>query len=343
MAADPVLAVVPLGTPPWPTLDPFLFAVHHLDAYPAGTEAMGPAASLAGRNIGMDFAGTDGWRMYHGDVIPGFPRHPHRGFETVTIARQGLIDHSDSMGATARFGHGDCQWMTAGEGVVHSEMFPLVHRDRGNPAELFQLWLNLPRADKMAPPHFTMLWDHTVPTLTLPDGSGRVTEVRVYAGAWGEVSPPAPPPNSWASKPDAAVAIWTLRIPPNGRVTLPAAPAGVNRVVYVFAGSGVHVAGAAATPPSAVQLRPDAEVELVNGAAESEVLVLQGRPIGEPVVQHGPFVMNTQGEIRQAMLDYQRTQFGGWPWPVDGPAHSRDQGRFAIHADGRREEPGTEG
>ena len=110
---DPVLQTVPLGLH-WPTIDPFLFCAHHDDAYPAGNDHLGPDASLDGREIGMDFAGKDGWRMYHGDVVPGFPQHPHRGFETVTYVRKGLIDHSDSLGATARFGRGDVQWLTAG-------------------------------------------------------------------------------------------------------------------------------------------------------------------------------------------------------------------------------------
>ncbi|MCU0659847.1 MAG: pirin family protein, partial [Polyangiaceae bacterium] len=107
-------------------MDPFLFCVHHDDAYPAGNERLGPATSLAGRNIGSDFAGKDGWNMYHGDVVPGFPQHPHRGFETVTVVRRGLVDHSDSMGARARYGGGDTQWLTAGKGIVHAEMFPLL-------------------------------------------------------------------------------------------------------------------------------------------------------------------------------------------------------------------------
>src|SRR5262245_7806718 len=124
---------------PWTTLVPFLFCVHHVDGYPAGNEQMGPAASLEGREMGMDFGGIDGWRMYHGEVVPGFPAHPHRGFETVTIVRRGLIDHADSLGAAARFGGGDVQWVTAGKGIVHSEMFPLLERDTPNPLELFQI------------------------------------------------------------------------------------------------------------------------------------------------------------------------------------------------------------
>jgi len=96
--SDPVLQVSPLGNR-WQTLDPFLFCVHHIDLYPKGNDQFGPAASLAGHDIGQDFENRDGWRMYHGDVVPGFPQHPHRGFETVTIVRKGYIDHSDSLGA----------------------------------------------------------------------------------------------------------------------------------------------------------------------------------------------------------------------------------------------------
>src|SRR5215813_3618843 len=153
---DVITKVEPLAFP-WVTADPFLFCVHHDDAYPKGNEAMGvDPPALVGRNMGSDFVVKDGFRMYHGEVVPGFPQHPHRGFETVTIARRGYIDHSDSLGAAARFGRGDVQWLTAGGGIVHSEMFPLLDRDRPNPLELFQIWLNLPAADKMVEPHFAM-------------------------------------------------------------------------------------------------------------------------------------------------------------------------------------------
>src|SRR5919112_1973907 len=162
MNQDPILNVAPLSFP-WQTKDPFLVCVHHVDLYPQGNERLGPAASLEGRNIGQDFAGKDGWRMYHGDAVPGFPQHPHRGFETVTIVRRGLIDHSDSLGAAARFGRGDVQWLTAGKGIVHSEMFPLLDQKKPNPLELFQIWLNLPRADKLVDPFFTMFWEGDIP------------------------------------------------------------------------------------------------------------------------------------------------------------------------------------
>ena len=161
-STDPVLQAVPLGAQ-WPTIDPFLFCAHHDDAYPAGTDALGPDAELTGREIGADFAGVDGWNMYHGQVVPGFPQHPHRGFETVTYVRRGFIDHADSLGAAARFGRGDVQWLTAGKGVVHSEMFPLLDSEGPNDLELFQIWLNLPADDKMAEPYFTMLWHDDIP------------------------------------------------------------------------------------------------------------------------------------------------------------------------------------
>src|SRR3989454_9582475 len=131
------MIIKPLGTP-WETPDPYLFCMYHKDAYPAGNQQLGPAALLAGRNIGQDFEGKDGWRMYHGSTVPGFPQHPHRGFETVTIMRRGFIDHSDSLGATARFGQGDVQWLTAGEGGFHSGKFPPPQPDGAKTHTPFQ-------------------------------------------------------------------------------------------------------------------------------------------------------------------------------------------------------------
>jgi len=331
MSDHVIVGVEPLGFP-WETADPFLFCVHHDDAYPAGNEQLGPAASLAGRALGRDFAGVDGWRMYHGQVVPGFPQHPHRGFETVTLARRGFIDHSDSLGATARFGRGDAQWMTAGRGIVHSEMFPLLDRDRPNPVELFQIWLNLPRADKLVEPHFAMFWRGDIPTV-----SAAGVSVTVVAGQLGDAVPPRPPPHSWASRPDTDVAIWTIALAENTRWTLPAAAARVHRVLYFFRGDHLRAAGRALPRSSAIRLRPDVDVALESGPGAAELLLLQGRPIGEPVAQHGPFVMNSPAEIHNAFIDYRDTQFGGWPWPSDEPTHPRDAGRFARHADGRDE------
>ena len=335
---DPVIETLALGFP-WVTRDPFLFCVHHLDHYPAGNEHLGPVASLEARDIGMDFSGADGWSMYHGSTVPGFPQHPHRGFETVTFMRQGTIDHSDSLGATARFGRGDAQWLTAGRGIVHCEMFPLLDRTGPNPSELFQIWLNLPAADKMVEPYFTMLWREQVPQVALTDDAGHVAEVTVVAGGFGDVVPPPPPPDSWASKPDAEVAIWQIRLDGHAPVTLPpTAHAATVRTLYVFAGS-VDLAGRTLPAPVGAVLRSDDPLELRAGPEGAELLVLQGRPIGEPVAQYGPFVMNDRAGIEQAFDDYRRTGFGGWPWAVDDPVHPGGTGRFAVHPDGHREHP----
>lgn len=331
-----VVSVEHLGFP-WRTWDPFLFCVHHNDNYPKGNELMGPAAPLSGRNLGQDFSYRDGWSMYHGRQIPGFPRHPHRGFETITLVRSGVIDHADSLGATARFGGGDCQWMTAGTGIEHAEMFPLRQRESDNPLELFQIWLNLPAKNKHVAPYFTMLWADGHPRFGFEDDQGRQTEVVVVAGRLGDARGAPPPPDSWASNPENSVNVWTIRMDPGAKWTIPASAPGLNRCLYFFEGPVLTLGGH--TLPSSVVARLTSEdaVELVNGPETSELLLLEGRPINEPVAHHGPFVMNTNEEIRQAFVDYRAGKFGTWPWPDSAPVHAREKGRFAVHADGRVE------
>jgi quercetin 2,3-dioxygenase len=338
---DAVLDLVPLGMP-WATADPFLFCVHHVDHYPAGTAQLAPDASLlSGRPLGNDFGGIDGWRMYHGLTVPGFPQHPHRGFETVTFVRRGYIDHSDSLGATARFGRGDVQWLTAGRGVVHSEMFPLLDQDGPNPLELFQIWLNLPAANKLVDPYFTMLWADELPHLRITDDAGRAVDVTVIAGTLGDLRPPAPPPDSWASRDESDLAIWHIVLAPGAQWELPAAAsAATTRTLYVFDGS-LRVDDRDVGATNAALLRADATPTLTAGTEGAEALMLQARPIGEPVAQYGPFVMNDRAGIEQAFADYRATGFGGWPFPVDDPVHGHDAARFARHPDGRLEHPGS--
>jgi redox-sensitive bicupin YhaK (pirin superfamily) len=352
MSAPSIIQIHKLGFP-WETIDPFLFCVYHDDAYPRGNAEFGPDASLAGRHMGSDFAGKDGWRMYHGMTVPGFPSHPHRGFETVTVVRKGLIDHSDSLGAAARFGGGDVQWLTAGKGIVHSEMFPLLDSTAPNPLELFQIWLNLPARSKFAEPHFTMFWSEDIPHRVFTDDAGNTTEVSCIAGRLHEdgadeqaagssddtdVRPLPPPPDSWASQPGSDVAIWTIRMASGARWTLPAATGeATRRKLYFFKGDKVSIDGQGIDQFAGIELRATQAVELLNGPQPSEFLLLQGRPIGEKVAQYGPFVMNSEQELKQAFADYQQTQFGGWPWPDTAPVHGAEKVRFARHADGRVE------
>lgn len=328
--------IKPLGFT-WETKDPFLFCVHHLDNYPAGNDQMGPDASLAGRNLGQDFTTKDGWRMYHGETVPGFPAHPHRGFETVTVVLNGFVDHSDSHGAAGRYGNGDVQWMTAGSGLQHSEMFPLLNKIKPNQLELFQIWLNLPKAKKFAQPYFNMLWAEDIPVVSEKDKNGKITEVTIIAGKVGDISAPAPAPDSWANEPENEVGIWLIKMEANAEWTIPSASIEVNRSLYFYRGTTINIAGVTIESYHSVDLLADQKVIIENGNEAAYLLLLQGKPINEPVVQHGPFVMNSAAEIQDAFNDYRKTQFGGWPWPRYDNVHSREMGRFAKYSDGREE------
>jgi redox-sensitive bicupin YhaK (pirin superfamily) len=331
-----ILNIKPLGFT-WETQDPFLFCVHHLDNYPEGNEHMGPAASLTGRNLGQDFTTKDGWRMYHGETVPGFPAHPHRGFETVTVVLNGFVDHSDSHGAAGRYGNGDVQWMTAGSGLQHSEMFPLLDKNKPNPLELFQIWLNLPKAKKFAKPFYTMLWAEDIPMHKEKDKNGKLTEVTVIAGKIADVTASAPAPDSWASEPENEVGIWLIKMEANAQWTIPAAPLEVNRSLYFYRGATITIGGVTIESYYSVDLLADQKVIIENGSKDAFLLLLQGKPINEPVVQHGPFVMNSAKEIQDAFNEYRKTQFGGWPWSRYDNVHSRETGRFAKYSDGREE------
>ncbi|MBD81213.1 MAG: pirin [Crocinitomicaceae bacterium] len=337
---DPIVRIRPLGFQ-WETLDPFLFCVHHEDKYPEGNAEMGPDESLlSGRQIGQDFVVKDGWRMYHGSKVPGFPGHPHRGFETITVVREGMVDHADSMGASGRYGNGDVQWMTAGKGVQHSEMFPLISQEKGNPMELFQIWLNLPARSKMVAPHFKMLWSEEIPILTERDSSGKKTTIEVMAGSLSGKTPESPPPNSWAFPKENQVGVWNISMEQGASWTLPKTEKGINRTVYYYKGSHLTINSKSVNEYHAVDVLSDQSLELKSGDSPAKILILQGKPIGEPVVQHGPFVMNTREEIQQTFMDYQKDEFGGWPWPRRDQVHDRNKGRFAKHADGKLEERG---
>lgn len=330
MKNSPILQIFPLGFP-WQTQDPFLFCVYHLDHYPKGTLTMGPNPELLkGRTLGNDFTLKDGWRMYHGSTIPGFPYHPHRGFETITIVNKGYCDHSDSLGAAGRFGEGDVQWMTAGRGVQHSEMFPLLNMESDNPLELFQIWLNLPKANKFVDPHFKMLWHEDIPVIKEENA-----QIKVIAGTYKEVEANEPAPNSWAAKPDNEVAIWNIHVEANTEYRLPKAASLVTRTLYFYKGSEITLGDQKVNPNFGIALDPSQELHIKNGNEKAHFLLLQGKPIDEPVAKHGPFVMNTQQEIQQAMEEYRLTQFGGWPWPQPDNVHEREKGRFAKYPSGQ--------
>lgn len=332
-----ILNIEPLGFP-WKTQNPFLFCAYHYDNYPEGNTKMGVNSKhLEGRHIGNDFYKKDGWRMYHGEEIPGFPYHPHRGFETITINHQGVVDHADSLGATGRFMEGDVQWMTAGKGIQHSEMFPLMKTNARNPLEIFQIWLNLPSASKFVEPHFKMLWKEDIPIITKTDKNGQKTEIQLITGNLFNTNGLEPAPNSWAHNPQNAIGIYTLKLQANAEITLPKTDENAHRTLFLYASNGVTIEGAPVKNEHYIEVLAGEPITVINEDKEARFLVLEGKPINEPVVQHGPYVMNTVEEIKETMRDYGRTQFGGWPWPEKETVHPTNKGRFAKHADGREE------
>ena len=334
---NPIKSVKPLGFQ-WETQDPFLFCVHHEDYFPKGNDEMGPEQEyLKGRHMGDDFIIKDGFRMYHGKKVPGFPGHPHRGFETVTVVRKGIVDHADSLGAAGRYGNGDVQWMTAGKGVQHSEMFPLLKKEEENTLELFQIWLNLPKANKMVDPYFKMLWRESIPNYENNDENEKKTVVEVIAGKLEDKTAQAPPPDSWAADEKNEVVIWNIKMESGAKWKLPAASKEINRTLYFYEGDTLTLNDQTIDSYKMVEVYADHEIELNAGEEAASILVLQGKPIGETVMHYGPFVMNTKEEIKQAFDDYHETQFGGWPWPRYDQIHDREKTRFAKHADGTEE------
>jgi redox-sensitive bicupin YhaK (pirin superfamily) len=327
-----ILSNKPLPTAgPYPTGDPYLFCVYHKDSYPAGNGKM----EAPRRGNGQDFSPNQPYRMYHGTKVPGFPQHPHRGFETITATIEGLIDHADSAGNGGRYGEGDLQWMTAGAGIVHSEMFPLLKTDEPNPLRFFQIWLNLPAKSKFVKPAFGMFWANTVPVYTSDDGKVKATLWVGHNYLGVRKNPNMPPPDSWASDESNDVVLSHITIQPGGKFTLPKAhESSVNRSLYYIEGnSGSLVDGNLIGAKVSLTLNPNEEVLLEvpeTATVAGEFLWMQGKPISEPVAQYGPFVMNTQQEIAQAFSDYHRTEFGGWPWPRDDMVFPAEKGRFAL-------------
>jgi len=319
----------------WKTQDPFLVCAFHHDDYPKSNGNFGPATSLAGRNIGADFEIKDGFRMYHGDKVPGFPVHPHRGFETITLVRQGFVDHADSLGSFGRYGHGDVQWMTAGGGIQHSEMFPLLHEDKENTFELFQLWINLPKKNKMVNPEFKMFWSEQIPCVEV-DG----VVVDVIAGTFNGVKAITPPQYSWAHDEQNEVAVWLITLQPGASIEIPKSSQILNRSLFHFRGGNIKVADQNASAMTGFELDATMSCE-IEAESKAEILIIQGRPINEPVSQHGPFVMNSDEEIVKALSDYRKTQFGGWPWDRRDVVHGSDPQRFGKHPNGQKDIPGS--
>ncbi len=228
----------------------------------------------------------------------GVGEHPHRGFETVTIVYEGEVEHRDSTGAGGTIGPGDVQWMTAASGILHEEYHSPTFAAKGGNFEMVQLWVNLPATYKKVPPGYQTLLDKDIPTVGLPDGVGTV---RVIAGDYDGHKGPA--------RTFTPIDVWDVRLKARHRAVL-ALPEGHTLAIVVLAGE-VEVNGTETAVEAEVILfdRNGGSVT-VEANTDAKVLILSGAPINEPVVAQGPFVMNTVGEIKQAMLDFQSGKFG---------------------------------
>jgi quercetin 2,3-dioxygenase len=236
-----------------------------------------------------DFAPTDERR--------GVEEHPHRGFETVTIVYQGELEHRDSAGNQGRLGPGDVQWMTAGSGVVHEELHERGFARRGGTFEVAQLWVNLPAAHKLTPPRYQELSGGHIPVVTLPGGA----YVRVIAGECGGIA--------GVARTVTPLNVWDVRIAAGRRAELEI-PAGHNAVVALLRGEATLDGQERLAGPQSVLLGRDGDRVVVAAESDAGLLLLTGEPLDEPIASYGPFVMNTEAEIRQAIEDYRAGRMG---------------------------------
>ena len=236
--------------------------------------------------------------MYHGKTVPGFPAHPHRGFETVTIVYKGEVAHRDSTGQGGVIGPGDVQWMTAASGILHEEFHSETFTRSGGTLDMVQLWVNLPAKDKMSAPGYQAIPNPTIPAVTLPERAGTV---RVIAGEYAGHTGPA--------RTFSPMNVWDVHLNAGAHVNLPAAE-GWNTVIVVLHGTARINGQTIAREAQMVLLNRDGNEFTLEADSDAILLLLSGEPIDEPIVGHGPFVMNTQDEINQAITDFNSGRFG---------------------------------
>jgi redox-sensitive bicupin YhaK (pirin superfamily) len=244
----------------------------------------------------LDYAGPAGFPP--AKHRRGVGEHPHRGFETVTIVYSGEVEHRDSSGGGGVIGPGDVQWMTAGAGIVHEEYHGPEFAKRGGPFEMIQLWVNLPAKDKMVPPGYQGITDAQIPRIALPDEAGLV---RVIAGSYAGTAGPA--------RTHTPMNIWDVRVNAGQPVELDV-PEGYTTALLVLKGRVRLASGEAAGEADLAVLERAGGKLGLQALEDTTLLVLNGQPIDEPIAGSGPFVMNTQAEIRQAFADYQSGRMG---------------------------------
>lgn len=228
----------------------------------------------------------------------GVGEHPHRGLETVTLVYEGVVAHRDSAGHAGVIGPGDVQWMTAASGIVHEEFHEKAFAKQGGVLHAIQLWVNLPQADKMAPPGYQTLLTGEIPAIDLDEAAGRL---RVIAGSFRGHKGPA--------RTFTPIELYDLHLRAGARTTIPL-PDGHNTSVFVLQGqAGVNGSRQAGEAELIVCGRSGSQV-VIQAEAESRLLLMSGQPIEEPIARYGPFVMNTKAELIEAVQDYQAGKMG---------------------------------
>jgi redox-sensitive bicupin YhaK (pirin superfamily) len=228
----------------------------------------------------------------------GVGEHPHRGFETVTIAYQGSVGHRDSAGNAGVIYPGDVQWMTAASGVLHEEMHEAEFTKNGGIFEMIQLWVNLPAADKMSKPQYQAITKEQIPTVSFPGGG----HARIIAGALHEAK--------GAARTFTALNVWDLELKAGEQVDLPV-PEGHNTAVVLRKGDvSVNETGKLSGEARIAVLGREGDTITLKATTDSHLVLLSGEPINEPVASYGPFVMNTREEIMQAVDDFKSGRFG---------------------------------
>ena len=228
----------------------------------------------------------------------GVGQHPHRGFETVTIVYDGEVEHRDSTGQGGVIGKGDVQWMTAGSGILHEELHSTDYAGRGGPFEMVQLWVNLPKKDKMTAPGYQGIVDAQIPAVALPDGAG---SLRVIAGDYaGNVGP---------ASTFSPMNVWDVRLAGGKSISLPQ-PEGWTAMLVVLAGTVMLNGETVLREKQMATLSTEGRHVVIEANGDAKLLLLAGEPIDEPVVGYGPFVMNSQQEIIQAIADFNSGKFG---------------------------------
>jgi hypothetical protein len=318
----------------WSGDDPFTFVSHHHDQYPKGNQQLAPPLQLiSGRNLGRDYQERYGFRMYHGRVVPGFPMHAHWGYETVTIAEKGFVDHFDTEGNHGRYGNGDVQWTLASSRYEHCEMYPLLDQENDNPVHITQIMINLPLDGKNRPNHVNNVWSGSVPVFEEEWGT-----LTLYCGEYGGKSIYSPNPGSWAA-PENMVRIMKAVIRPGGELSLDRAADGIDRNVYFVSGSEADLDGTVVKPNLRFKMKRSTALRIRNGGAESEFWILEGRPIGEKQAAFGPVILKDLDEVRRSMDEIRIKEFQEWPWGVMDVTNPIEMGRELHREDGSVERP----